>query len=92
MGNLYVLSIDNLDFAKTKNKDTSLSSFHLYNANVSQNLCDKELEVLEKLSENNDLVVQKGDKGNSVVLTERDVMSVIWKIFSRTTLSLRKLT
>ena len=41
--------------------------------NVPQNLSDEELEVLEKLSKNNNLVVQKADKGNFVVLVDRDV-------------------
>ena len=33
----------------------------------------KELEALEKLSKNNNLVVQKADNGNSMVLVDRDV-------------------
>ena len=34
---------------------------------------DKELEALDRLSKNKDFVVQKADKGNSVVLVDRGV-------------------
>ena len=71
--NLDVLSNGDLDFVKTKIKDAALSSFRFYNANISQNLSDEELETLEKLSKDNNLVVQKADKGNSVVLVDKDV-------------------
>ena len=50
-----------------------MSSFHFYNANVPQNLSDEELETLDRLSKNKNLVVQKADKGNSMVLVHRDV-------------------
>ena len=50
-----------------------MSSFHFYNANVPQDLSDKELEALDRLSKNKNLVVQKADKGNSMVLVHRDV-------------------
>ena len=62
-----------LDFVKTKIKDTALSTFCFYNANVPTSLSDEELKALEKLSKNNNLVVQKADKGISVVLVDRDV-------------------
>ena len=71
--NLDVLSNGDLDFVKTKIKDAALSSFRFYNANIPQNLSDEELEALEKLSKNNNLVVPKADKGNSVVLVDKDV-------------------
>ena len=50
-----------------------MSSFRFYNANVPQNLSDEELEALDRLSKNKNLVVQKADKGNSMVLVHRDV-------------------
>ena len=71
--NLDVLSNGDLDFVKTKLKDAALSSFPFYNAKIPQNLSDEKLEALEKLSKDNNLVVQKADKGNSVVLVEKDV-------------------
>ena len=71
--NLDVLSNGDLDFVKTKIKDAVLSSFRFYDANFPQNLSDEELEALEKLSKDNNLVVQKADKGNSVVLVDKYV-------------------
>ena len=71
--NLNVLSNGDLDFVKTKIKDATLSSFRFYNANIPQNLSYEELEALEQLSKDNNLVVQKADKGNSVVLVDQDV-------------------
>ena len=66
--NLDVLFKGDLDFFKTKIKDAALSSFRFYNANVPQNLSEEELEALDRLSKNKNLVVQKADKSNSVVL------------------------
>ena len=40
--NLKILSGDNLDFIKTRIKDTALTSFRNYNANVPQNLSNEE--------------------------------------------------
>ena len=71
--NLNVLSNGNLDFVKTKLKDATLKSFCFYNKNVPQNLSDEGLRALEKISKNNNLVVQKADKGKPVVLVDRDV-------------------
>ena len=71
--NLDVLSNGDLDFVKTKIKDAAQSPFRFYNANVPQNLSDKELEALDRLSKNKNLVIQKADKGNSMVLVDRDV-------------------
>ena len=58
----YVLSNGDLDFVKIKIKNAALSSFHFYNANVPQNLSNEELEPLDRLSKNQNLVVQKADK------------------------------
>ena len=71
--NLDVLLNGGLDLVKTKIKDAVLSSFCFYNANVPQNLIDEELEALHKLSKNKNVVVQKADKGNSMVLVDRDI-------------------
>ena len=71
--NLEVLSYGDLDFVKSKIKDAALGSSWFYNAYVLQNLYNQELEALDKLSKNKNLVVQKADKGNSVVLVDRDV-------------------
>ena len=41
--------------------------FCFYNANVPQNLSDKELEALDTISKNKSLVVQKVNKDNFVM-------------------------
>ena len=45
--NLKILSGDNLDFIKTRIKDTDWKSFRNHNANVPQNLSNKEFEELK---------------------------------------------
>ena len=57
---------------KTKPKETALSSFRQYNKNPKQNLSKEELAALTNLSKNKDIVIQKSDKGNSVVIVDRD--------------------
>ena len=71
--NLKILSRDNLDFIKTWIKDTALTSFRNYNANVPQHFSNEEFEALKTLSGNCNLVTQKADKDNSVVIVEKDV-------------------
>ena len=56
--NLEILSND-LDFVKTKTKETALSSFRQYNKNAQQNLSKEEFAALTNLSKNNDIVIQK---------------------------------
>ena len=71
--NLKILSDNNLDFMETRIKDTALTSFCNYNANVLQHLYNEEFEVLRTLSKNCNLVIQKADKSSSVVMVEKDV-------------------
>ena len=71
--NLKILSGDNLDFIKTRIKDTALTSFRNYNANVPQHLSNEEFEALKTLSKNCNLVIQKADKDNLVAIIEKDV-------------------
>ena len=70
--NQVVTTNPDLDFVKTKIKDAARSSFPFYNANVPQNLSDKELEALNRLSKNKNLVVHKVDNGNSLALVDKD--------------------
>ena len=72
IGNLEILSNEDLDFVKTKTKETALSSFRQYNKNPQQNLSKEELTALTNLSKNKDIVIQKSDKGNSVVIVDKD--------------------
>ena len=70
--NLEILSIEDLDFVKTKTKETALSSFRQYNKNPQQNLSKEELAALTNLSKNKDIVIQKSDKVNSVVTVDKN--------------------
>ena len=71
--NLKILSGDNLDFIKTRIKDSALTSFRNYNANVPQHLSNEEFKALKTLSKNCNLVIQKADKDNLVAIIEKDV-------------------
>ena len=57
---------------KKKTKETALSSFKQYNENSQQSLSKEELIVLTNLSKNKDIVIQRSDKGNSVVTVDKD--------------------
>ena len=66
--NLDSISNENLDFVKTKIADAALTSFRNYN-----DLSDEEFKVLQNLSINSNLVIQKSGKGNSAVILDKDV-------------------
>ena len=69
--NLEILSNEDLDFVKAKTKEAALSSYRSYINNVPQNLSKEEFTALQNLSKNKDLIIQKSDKGNSVVIVQR---------------------
>ena len=48
-----------------------MSSFRTYNNNVSQHLSKGEFDALKNLSQNKQIVIQKSDKGNSIVIVDR---------------------
>ena len=58
---------------KTKTKETTLSSFKQYNKNPQQNLSKEELAALKSLSKNKGITIQKSDKGNSVIIVDKDI-------------------
>ena len=60
-----------MDFVKAKTKEAALSSYRSYSNNVSQNLSKEEFTALQNFSKNIDLTIQKSDKGNSVVIVQR---------------------
>ena len=60
---------------KTKTKETALSSFRQYNKSPQQNLSKEELSALTSLSKNKDIVIQKSDNGNSVVIVDKETYS-----------------
>ena len=57
--NIKILSGDNLDFIKSRIKDTALTFFRNCDANALQHLSNQEFETLKTLSKNRNLVRQK---------------------------------
>ena len=58
---------------KSKIKDVGLSSFRLYNKkdHCFKNLSEEEYQAFLSLSKNNDIIIQKVDKGYTVVLLNK---------------------
>ena len=54
---------------KLKIKETALSSFRQYK-NPQQNISEEELAASISLNKNKHIVIQKFDKGNSVVIVK----------------------
>ena len=66
------LSILQTKAVKSKILDTAFSSFDSFNNNkVRSNLSKEELKALHNLCKQKHLVVQKADKGNTAVITEK---------------------
>ena len=64
---------EDLDFVKAKTKEAALSFYRYYNNNVPNNNLSKEVFIaLQNLSKNKNLIIQKSDKGNSVVIVDRE--------------------
>ena len=78
------LSNEKTNFLKAKIKVRALSSFKLYNKKVAVSSLNKdEIFALKTLSENKDLIIQKLDKGNSIVLiNESDYLDKMYNILS----------
>ena len=71
-------------FLKAKIKDCAISSFKLYKENgVDSILNNDEIFALKTLSKNNDLIIQKSDKDNSIVLINKsDYLDKMYNILS----------
>ena len=69
--NLDILSSEDLDFVKAKTKQTALSSYRSYNNNLPQSLSKEEFIALQNFSKYKDMIIQKSDKGNCVVIVDR---------------------
>ena len=63
-----------LDFVKTKLKDIALSSYKEHNASPDKfsNLTKEESDCLKHLASKRNLVIHKSDKGNAVVILNRE--------------------
>ena len=60
------------EFIKSRLKDSTCISFRSYNYNSEINLTKNEELALSNLSNNKNIIIQKSDKGNSVVLLYKD--------------------
>ena len=65
------MSNEDLDFVKTRTKEAALSSYRNYNNNVPQHLSKEEFLALQNLRKNKNIVIQKSDEGNSVVVVDK---------------------
>ena len=62
------------EFLKTRLKDSTFTSFWSYNYKSEINLTKNERLALNNLCNNKNTVIQKSDKGNSVVLLDKKQM------------------
>ena len=69
--NLGILSNQDLDFVKTRTKETVPSSYRNYNNNVPQHLSKEQFVTLQNLCKNKNIIIQKSDKGDSVVIVDK---------------------
>ena len=60
------------EFIKTRLKDSAFTSFQLYNYNSEINLTKNERLALNNLSSSKNMIIQRSDKGNSIVLLDKD--------------------
>ena len=60
------------EFLKTRLKDSAFTSFRSYNYNSDINLTKNGRLILNNLSNNKNIIIQKSEKGNSVVLLDKD--------------------
>ena len=65
---------------KLKIKETTLSSFGQYK-NSQQNISEEELAASISLNKNKHVIIQKLDKGNSVVIVDKDTHIKIMENF-----------
>ena len=62
------------ELLKSKLKELSLSSHRRLKHNtLEENLSKKELESLKNVSKNPDIIIQKSDKGSSVIILDKKI-------------------
>ena len=62
---------EDLDFVKTKTKEAALSSYQSYNNNISEHLSKGKFLALQNLRKNKNIVIQKSDNSNFVVVVDK---------------------
>ena len=62
------------DCFKTQLKDMALSSLKLFNGNCKfeNNLSAEEISSLKALMRKKNIIIQKADKGNTIVITDKE--------------------
>ena len=65
------MSNEDVDFVKTRTKQTVISSYWNYNYNVTEHLSKEQILALQNLRKNKDIVIQKSNKSNSVVFADK---------------------
>ena len=68
------MATEEKDRFKTKLKGIALSSFKLFsdNCKFENNLSTEEINLLKAFMRNKDIIIQKADKGNTVLITNKD--------------------
>ena len=66
------LTSHKLDILKVNMKKVTFNSFNRYNYLKELNLAKDEFQALKRLSSNKEIVIHKSDKGNSVVIVNRN--------------------
>ena len=68
------MATEEKDRFKTKLKDIALPSFKLFcdNCKFENNLSAEEINSLKALMRNKDIIIQKADKSNTVVINDKD--------------------
>ena len=63
---------ENRDFVKTRLKNIAFSTFELTKRQLESNLSLEEQKALKQLSRQKDIIIQKADKGNTVVIIDKN--------------------
>ena len=83
--NIGILFNKDLDLVKARNKEASLSSYQNYNKNLLQYLSKEEFLAIQNLRKNKNIVIQKSERGNSVVIFNKaDYLDKMEKLLSGT--------
>ena len=65
------LTTQNADLISASIKNASFECLNSYNPKIEQNLSKPEYEALKSLLKDDDIMIQKSDKGNSVVIVNK---------------------
>ena len=76
---------EDLHFVKRRIKEAAFSFYQNYNNNVPQHFSKDEFLALQNLRKNKNILIQKSDKGNSVVVVDKaDYLNKMGKLLNDT--------